>query len=834
MGKSSNFYLFIILILVGCGRDQTSVTASPQIRDSFGAVSTTGSENQSDSLSANKYNLVLQKSALEKEFLLNASLISQDGMNTSHGLQSRIIAFRQRDNKVYLLEASQGHRISDDLPQTLVRAEIPILEDKGDSLVLDFNTGMRQVFLKSGLYTSDSSGRDVKEDYAAVTVRTSFIQSIDFQNQTIQISQVVQADLSANQALPNFEIRYYISPYIKNPNFVSKENADKTPHFFEVSPQYRSDGTGLSDTFITARDLKKPITYYISANTPKDYIQTIKEGVYYWNQVLGKDFIHAEVAPQGVTAPNFQYDIIQWVPDDAAGSAYADMLTDPRSGEILHAQIYLTSVFVNGVKMQLPTLQRKLKNQNGDKFSLEISNLLYPAEICNFNEDDEAIGDLSDAKLAGATSAQLEGLIKDYLRHVVSHEVGHTLGLRHNFAGSLGSEVSVKDKNKIYLGYALQGVKPDQKIYTSSVMDYLTFSERVLTGVQEQTQILPYDRQMMEWGYLNKTIPNDSPLFCTDTQLGKFLDCLVTDSGKDPVVSAHTDMKSGLTAIPVLFAESFIHAKAAKDPRDRISLDKVNIDPGQLLETAGMFFTHLAQWLAPVTPSLTVNQMFPFIGPLNTDQVETKKQEWVQRQVTEVGGVDQLIFALLPATDHAGYDFNGIGNKALEDYLNRSYVQSGTAEDGSSYSLSQDDIKLILGQGKTFFTQTEKSFMKSALQVLGMTKYQTTETPLSLEIENRLGSLAEEIILSQPSFGTFTYSIELRLLAVKVLDKKLGKALDWNQDNANRIKDKLVDVINKIMGKPMAEVKLTDLSRVNREWFMEQSQVVDALSPMTR
>ena len=87
---------------------------------------------------------------------------------------------------------------------------------------------------------------------------------------------MVQAD-SAGE-LPNFEVRYYLSPYVKNPDFKSKENVDKVQHFFEVPPQYREDGTGMSDTFVITRDLKKPITYYISANTPRGIYSNCKRG----------------------------------------------------------------------------------------------------------------------------------------------------------------------------------------------------------------------------------------------------------------------------------------------------------------------------------------------------------------------------------------------------------------------------------------------------------------------------------------------------------------------------------------------------------------------------
>ena len=53
------------------------------------------------------------------------------------------------------------------------------------------------------------------------------------------------------------------------------------------------------------------------------------DGILYWNHAFGKDIVEAKKAPAGVTAPDADYNVIQWVPWDNAGFAYADDLMDP-------------------------------------------------------------------------------------------------------------------------------------------------------------------------------------------------------------------------------------------------------------------------------------------------------------------------------------------------------------------------------------------------------------------------------------------------------------------------------------------------------------------------
>ena len=107
-------------------------------------------------------------------------------------------------------------------------------------------------------------------------------------------------------------------------------------------------------------DLRQPIVFHYSANTPPEYVQAVKDGILYWNRAFGKEVVQAKRRPEGVTAPDAKLNIIQWVPWDNAGFAYADVLLDPLTGESAHGQAYITSVFASLGKARARALLRSM------------------------------------------------------------------------------------------------------------------------------------------------------------------------------------------------------------------------------------------------------------------------------------------------------------------------------------------------------------------------------------------------------------------------------------------------------------------------------------------
>ena len=441
-----------------------------------------------------------------------------------------------------------------------------------------------------------------------------------------QIAQIVDP-----QGLQSYEVRYYLSPYVPNEGFIPKETSNfEWVGFFETSPTF-VEKSGYTKTYINKWDLRKPIVFSISANTPKRLVRSIKEGVLYWNKAFAAEVLQVRMAPEGVTAPDPRYNIIQWVPNDAAGSAYADMLTDPRTGEILHAQVYLPSVFDTLTKARLRNRMRSIASVSSSK-PPALHHLFEADNICDFPVMDNMLGKLEEyLETAGnaITDDALERITYLYIKCVVAHEVGHTLGLRHNFAGSLGATISPDSITNYFNNYLVANSLPPQDVlFSSSIMEYSNFYEEVLLTAGKMSDreilpfdLLPYDKEAILWGYKGvEPNPASASLFCTDSQVEKYADCRRFDSGPDPVITNFENLRTKITQLPMAIINDFIFAKSSFDPAQRKNYQSValNLD-ATVAETIGLVKEQLAWYSASGRPSLKIDRQFGFRNSFNDD-----------------------------------------------------------------------------------------------------------------------------------------------------------------------------------------------------------------------
>ena len=536
---------------------------------------------------ADQFYLAIPKNGFGKDYLFSASMIPQGESPTSHGLAGRIVEFELFPDGVDMYESTKGLVVTEDLPARRLLANFRIVRQDGDVVVIDFNKGMRQVFTQGWTEGGDAF-IDMEQHDTMVEVPESRVFEMRQVDGQLVIRQSIQARSRAYEqdVQTRYEARYFIAPY-QPEDFKGKEpdvTDQRYAKFFETPGQFEL-GTGRISTRIDRFDLKHPIVFYYSANTPPEYMDAVKDGILYWNRAFGQEIVEAKKAPDGVTAPDAKYNVVQWVPWDEAGFAYADLLADPLTGESQHGQAYITSAFTFVGKARARILLRAMEEIAGPKKDKKDGAaqlgvpFLNSAECCEVDPSVFArhMADGLQDLLASdkLTDEAVLRVSQDYVREVVAHEVGHILGLRHNFAGSLAATLTAKELDDWFRAY-MTGAPLDaytNKLTSSSMMEYTVFKGSVFIGWQMRTtkQPLPHDRAAIRWGY------EDSPeartnkmLFATDDDVGHYGDVNRFDYGPEPVVGAYSDMAQTINVLPNILIETFIRARAPQNPLDRV------------------------------------------------------------------------------------------------------------------------------------------------------------------------------------------------------------------------------------------------------------------------
>jgi hypothetical protein len=157
----------------------------------------------------------------------------------------------------------------------------------------------------------------------------------------------------------------------------------------------------------------EPIVYYVDRGAPEPIRTALLEGGRWWNQAFEAagytNAFRVELMPEGVDPMDVRYNVIQWVHRSTRGWSYGASIVDPRTGEILKGHVTLGSLRVRQDYMIA-------------------EGLLAPYA------DDAGTGDDPMLEMALARIRQLS-----------AHEIGHTLGIEHNFAASTQGRASVMD-----------------------------------------------------------------------------------------------------------------------------------------------------------------------------------------------------------------------------------------------------------------------------------------------------------------------------------------------------------------------------------------------------
>jgi len=222
----------------------------------------------------------------------------------------------------------------------------------------------------------------------------------------------------------------------------------------------------------------RAIVYYLDRGTPEPIRSALLEGARWWSQAFEAagfpNGFRVEMMPEDADPMDVRYNVIQWVHRSTRGWSYGASVTDPRTGQILKGHVTLGSLRVR-------------------QDFLIAEAFLAPYE--------------SGKPLSPA----MEQMSLDRLRQLSAHEVGHTLGLAHNYIASTRDRASVMDYTHPWID--LKDGVPD-------------FSNAYAKGIGD------WDKVSIRWGY------GDSPAGVLEEAAKRNL-IFLTDQDARPLGSAH-------------------------------------------------------------------------------------------------------------------------------------------------------------------------------------------------------------------------------------------------------------------------------------------------------
>ncbi|HEX4801683.1 MAG TPA: zinc-dependent metalloprotease [Sphingomicrobium sp.] len=261
----------------------------------------------------------------------------------------------------------------------------------------------------------------------------------------------------------------------------------------------------------TARSpVKKPIIFYIDRSAPEPVRTALLEGVSWWNDAFSaagfENAFKVDVLPQGADPLDVRYNVVNWVDRATRGWSYGQPIADPRTGEIIKGSVLLGS---------LRTRQ-----------DLIIFQALVGAGLTGTGDPNDPI----TAALAR-------------IRQLGAHEVGHALGLAHNFAASTQGRYSVMDYPGPRVTLDANGAPSLRDAYGVGLGPWDKFMIKWLYSAKTDAEARPIVAEARTEG-LRFVADNDARPVSAGQPLGS-----LWDDGPDPIAELRRVMAVRKTAV---------------------------------------------------------------------------------------------------------------------------------------------------------------------------------------------------------------------------------------------------------------------------------------------
>ncbi|MEO5668250.1 MAG: zinc-dependent metalloprotease, partial [Bdellovibrionota bacterium] len=393
----------------------------------------------------------------------------------------------------------------------------------------------------------------------------------------------------------------------ENDGFAKKVNDGTALGFFLSPKRVINNGLG-TEQLVQKIATNKPFVWEVSANTPADYRPAIEQAIQGWNPSLGGDVLKVTYGTEMGSVTKTNVSNLVWDDNMAVGFAFANWRSNPATGEIVQAEVYMSgSMWAQGAKttFQLRDIERQIRESSANGHSAAPGSIERSKAVAALNKARVALRKLSketsklakganfnkrffvglnsalaannargndycfrsvdvetDLETMAAIDADLDNVLKDLdkdttatrqddvvtseheypthmpyapagvtadvfsqyvVRAVVMHEVGHTIGLRHNFMGSLGTSKG-------------------GEVESASIMDY---NDEVIDA--QFAEPGSYDTAVVASEYQNKPIVEELK-YCTDEHAAAGLPtCAPFDFSANPIRGQQVSEESSLT-----------------------------------------------------------------------------------------------------------------------------------------------------------------------------------------------------------------------------------------------------------------------------------------------
>ena len=296
----------------------------------------------------------------------------------------------------------------------------------------------------------------------------------------------------------------------------------------------------------------QPIVYWLDKNIPLKYRAKVAEGVLEWNKAFEKIGFHNAIQVKQQTDDaafdnnDTRHASVRWYVDTSEGAlAIGPSRTDPRTGEILDADISFSDGWTRLPRRRaVEQLQSVAQGNNhahthshaGPRSADEILRALARGEmpqLCEFEHNAmQEVGFALDLLTARGDidpdSPEAEAIVLEQLKDVVAHEVGHTLGLTHNFRASTIYTLEQLENKAFTAANGLSG----------SVMEYNALNiapQGKKQGQYAQSTLGPYDYWAIEYAYKPLDAATESKVLLS-----------IAARSNEPLLAFANDLDAGL------------------------------------------------------------------------------------------------------------------------------------------------------------------------------------------------------------------------------------------------------------------------------------------------